>query len=199
MIEAALNRRSVRAWMRRVIRPAVLVFALTGAVALPGETDNPPPEIEVKAAFVLNFVRFVYWTNLPEEENTADLRICALANSDFADAVRRVAAGKMAGKRSISLRFEPTPTPSRCRVLILDAGDYRIAAPALSAVRNAPVLTIGNGPGLIPMGGMFELIVRDRKVQFDINLDAIHKANLDVSSRLLELSRNLKTAANRSH
>jgi ribosome-associated protein YbcJ (S4-like RNA binding protein) len=54
------------------------------------------------------------------------------------------------------------------------------------------VLTIGNGPGLIEIGGMFELIVQDRNVQFNTNLDAVRRANLQGSAKLLQLSRNLR-------
>jgi hypothetical protein len=166
---------------------------LASQIDLRAESGGAPPgELEVKAAFVLNFIHFVYWAKIPGEENAADLPICATANSDFAEAVRRVIAGKTAGSRSISLRLDPSPNPVRCRLLLVDAADYRSARPVLNAIKGAPVLTIGNGPGFIQSGGMFELIVQDRRVQFNTNLEAIQGANLDVSARLLELSRNLK-------
>jgi hypothetical protein len=170
-----------------------LALALVSPTALMGELAAPPPsELEVKAAFVLNFIRFVYWASAPGEEDTSDLPICTLANSDFAKTVRQVAAGRVVGSRSISLGVNPKPDPSRCRVLIVDAAEYQFARPALDAVRNAPVLTIGNGPGLIEIGGMFELIVQDRNVQFNTNLDAVRRANLQGSAKLLQLSRNLR-------
>jgi hypothetical protein len=39
---------------------------------------------------------------------------------------------------------------------------------------------------------MLELIVQDRKVQFDANLDAVRRSRLEVSAKLLQLSRNLR-------
>ena len=181
--------------IRRSVGFAAL--AATGAAVLMSQTIGAPPsDMEVKAAFVLNFTNFVYWTSLPEEENARDLPICALANSDFADAVRRLVAGKTVGKRSLSFKFNPDPRPARCRVLIVDATEYHLARPALNAIKNAPVLTIGNGPGFSQIGGMFELIVQERKVQFETNLDAIRAANVSVSARLLDLSRNLRKNAN---
>jgi hypothetical protein len=119
------------------------------------------------------------------------LPVCALANSDFAAAVRQAVAGKTVQNRPIVFRFEANPEPSRCRVLVVDAAEYRTALPALDAVGGAPVLTIGNGPGLIELGGMFELVVEGRKVRFNTNLEAIRRANLQVSANLLQLSRNL--------
>src|SRR2546423_12422580 len=119
-------------------RILVTRFALALALAVPlklmGEA-NPPSELEVKAAFVLNFINFVYWVSVPGEE-AAELPICFLSNSDFAIAVRKAVEGKRVGSRSISFRIDPTPHLERCRVLIVDAAEYQIARPAIDAIKN---------------------------------------------------------------
>ena len=74
----------------------------------------------------------------------------------------------------------------------MDVAQFRSSLPILNAVRNAPVLTIGNGAGFTDLGGMFELVVHDRRVQFDVNIPAIRGAQLDVSARLLQLARNIR-------
>jgi hypothetical protein len=173
----------------------VLAMASQGSLLGADSADSPPSELELKAAFVLNFVRMVKWESVSGEEN-AELSICALGNSDFGNAVRRVTGGKLIGARSILVKLNPNPDPTHCRVVIVDAAQYPIARQALNVVKNSPVLTIGNGPGLIQMGGMFELLVDGRKVQFDASLEAVRRAGLDVSARLLQLSRNLRKGGN---
>jgi hypothetical protein len=190
-------------WSTAVRSGRIGALALAMALALEGQStpvdrgaaDPIPGEFELKAAFVLNFIRLVNWASVPEE-NGAELPVCALANSEFAEAVRQAVAGKTVASRSISFRLTASPDPAHCRVLIVDAAQYRVARPALNAVKDAPVLTIGDGRGLASLGGMFELVVQDRKVQFDASLDAIRRARLDVSARLLQLSRNLRKGAN---
>ncbi len=150
-------------------------------------------ELEIKAEFVMNFIRLVNWKNLPDDRDAGNLPVCALANSDFSDAVKKIASGKQVGDRIIQFRLEPNPDPQRCRVLLVDANQYKIASSALNPLRNFPVLTIGNGPGLTEVGGMFDLVVEERKVRFDSNLDAVRRSNLDVSPRMLRLSRNART------
>ncbi|MFB3777113.1 MAG: YfiR family protein [Bryobacteraceae bacterium] len=181
---------------RRVFRAALtlVTLAVAGRTTLIGGTSATPPEDEfkLKAAFVLNFIRLVNWASVPGEQGDSRLTVCALGNSDFAAAVRATVTGKTAGNRPISFRFTPNPDPAQCRVLIVDSSQYPIAREALSAVQAAPVLTIGNGPGFLSLGGMFELVVEDRRVLFDAGLDAIRRARLDVSARLLQLSRNLR-------
>ncbi len=182
----------------------LVILDLTAASVLAWMPPSPPDgdnetvigsyrdETEIKAAFVLNFIRLVNWASIGTDDSASELPICALGNSDFATSIRRVVVGKTVGTRSLCLRFLAKPDPAHCRVLILDEREYPYAQPALDRVRNAPVLTIGNGPGLIPLGGMFELIVEEQRVQFDANLAAVRRSNLAVSARLLQLSRNLR-------
>ncbi len=159
-----------------------------GATRLPGQT--PPREMDVKAAFVMNFLRFVSW--LPVAGEDADkLPVCALANSDFAGAVRRLVDGKVAQGRTVVFRLDPEPAPARCRALIVDASQYPIAYPVLARLAGDPVLTVGNGPGLIDMGGMLDLVVENRRVRFDSSVVAIHRSGLHVHANLLQLSRHV--------
>jgi len=151
-----------------------------------------PGEVDVKAAFVLNFLRLVNWGPVQGEQNPDLLPVCVLAKSEFATAVRHAASGKIVGNRTITIRIDPEPDPVRCRVLLVDSTQYELARGVLRFLGNAPVLTVGNGAGFVQLGGMFDLFVEDRKVQFDAGLTAIRSAKLDVSARLLNLSRNLR-------
>lgn len=180
-------------------RPFWLLAALAvvcAAVPIPaGVSDVPPDELDVKAAAVLNFIRLTRWTDIPGEVNRAEIPVCVLGNSEFGEAVRRTVTGKTVGSRTISFRIDPDPDPAHCRVLIVDAMRYSVARQVLNAVRDAPVMTIGNGPGLVQLGGMFDLIVQDRRVQFDVGLEALRRSHLEVSARLLQLSRNSRRGA----
>lgn len=172
-----------------------MLLACPASVRSGTPSETPPGEFELKAAFVLNFIRLVNWGTIPGEEISSELPVCALANSEFASAIRQTVSGKSAGRRSISFKITSSPDPLRCRTLIVDSAQYPAVRQAMTAVQDAPVLTIGNGPGFLAMGGIFELFVQDRKVQFDASLEAIRRAKLDVSARLLQLSRNLRKGA----
>jgi hypothetical protein len=187
--------------LRTVAQAAAMVafglMLLCRPVAGTAATDAAPAgDLEVKAAFVLNFIRLVNWSEVAGEANNRELPVCACSKSDFFTAVRSLASGKPVGNRSIVFRIEPAPDVRRCRVLLVDRAHYQSARQVLGAIRDSPILTVGNGAGLLDDGGMFELIVQDSKVQFDIGLEAIRRSGLDVSARLLHLSRNLRTGGN---
>ena len=81
---------------------------------------------------------------------------------------------------------------SEIRICALASSDLFAAIRATAVLRRfrgAPVLTIGNGPGFLEAGGMFELLVEDRKVLFDVSLPPIQESHLDVSARLLRLAK----------
>ena len=89
-----------------------LATAVASAAALSGQQQgSAAKELEVKGAFVLNFIRFVSWSQVPGE-NEGDLPVCALANSEFAHAVRRAVTNREIQGRVISFRFDSARTPN---------------------------------------------------------------------------------------
>src|SRR5690349_19845391 len=89
----------------------VAVFASLRLIAicnpLPGATTQDPVtpgELELKAGFVLNFIRLVNWTNISGEPDNRELPVCACLKSDYFSAVRDISVGKTVGTRSIVFR-----------------------------------------------------------------------------------------------
>jgi hypothetical protein len=156
------------------------------------ESLHRASDLKVKAQFVLNFIRLVNWTAIPGEPNPAQLPVCALSNNDFIASVRDAVQDKHVGARTITVRIDPAPEAARCRVLLVDAAQYHNARTALKEVRNSAVLTVGNGPGFLDLGGIFELVIEDHNVRFNAALDAVRRSQLDVSARLLRLAQNLR-------
>jgi hypothetical protein len=184
------NRHPVARSAFPLLRTVLVVFTSVWPKAM--AADRPPGELAVKAAFVLNFMRMVNWSAVPGIERSVDLGVCAVGNSGFAEAVRKAIEGKSVGGRSISFKLASTPDETQCRVLVLDEAQYPGVKSLIDRIKTSPVLTVGNGPGLVRLGGMFDLALEDRNVVFDANADAIRLAGLDVSARLLQLCRNLR-------
>jgi len=177
------------------ILAAALITAFPSPVRAQNHAASAPSDLEIKAAFVLNFIRLVMWSHMPGERNSRELPVCALSKSDFFNAVRSLAAGKSAGNRPIVFKIETLPDARKCRALLLDSSQYRSAQGILSSTRGSPILTVGNGAGFVERGGMFELTVDEGKVQFAVGMDAIHLSGLEISARLLNLARNRPRSA----
>ena len=170
----------------------VFPIVLTLPAAL-GCQKSRSRELEVKAAFVLNFIRLIDWPRENEDAESSLLPVCALASGPVFESLHQKANGKQVAGKAIQLSVVREPDAASCRVLLVESEQYTQAAPLLKSLRNAPVLTVGTDPGFIRMGGMFELVVEDRRVQFDAGLEAIQSSGLQVSASLLRLAHNLQT------
>lgn len=59
----------------------------------------------------------------------------------------------------------------------------------LKAVRDQPVLTVGDSSGFAEAGGMIGFLLQDNRVRFDVNLPSAQRSKLRVSSNLLRVAR----------
>jgi len=144
---------------------------------------------EVKAAFVLNFVKFTRWPVVPPPP----FRLCFLTAGDPVGSV----AAQSYAQSSEELRMEiyrglELKELSRCDLVFLGEQDgYRITE-VLSALGKAPTLTVSDLPHFLEAGGMIQLLPEGRKFRFAVNLEVVRESRLELDGRLLSLARNLE-------
>jgi hypothetical protein len=162
-------------------------LAATAAANAPAADANLATEI--RAAYLKSFADFVTWPP-PAGGESGEIVFCVFGDDPIAPALERMLAGRIVAGRACRVRrLGASDTARACRVLYAGAGASREAAAALPGLRTAPVLTVGDFPGFVTVGGIIELRVEDRKLRFDINLKAAEKAGLKLSSKLLGMAR----------
>jgi hypothetical protein len=173
----------------RTIRTAAVLLALS-ALPVPtlsqaGLPAAQPSEYDVKAAFLLNFIKFIEWPARPEEAN-APFPICILGEDPFDSTLDQIVTGESVGGRHVIVQRIDQLQPS-CRVVFI--GEF-VKEPA-KTIANAGhgILTVGEGEEFVRKGGMIGFVVVNRRVRFDINHKAATNAALRVSSRLLSVAR----------
>lgn len=75
-----------------------------------------------------------------------------------------------------------------CDVLYMGNVNPRIMAAILKKVRGRPILTIGQSPDFLRMGGMINLVETGSRFKLQVNVCAAREAGLTISSKLLKLS-----------
>lgn len=163
----------------------VLLLGLVPA----GAAGQPALEYDVKAAFILNFVRYIEW---PPPERQPPLHICVLQQNPFGDRLTAVVAGEEWHGGAMHVRVVPdVRRGTDCHVLYVPAAAMPrfIAGAALIAGR--PVLTVGEHERFLDEGGMMRLFVDDNRVRFSVNQQSADRAGLQISSRLLRLARSV--------
>ncbi|HXG86920.1 MAG TPA: YfiR family protein [Vicinamibacterales bacterium] len=168
----------------RLAGAVVIAMAVSLVV---GRARQAPSEYDVKAAFLLNFARYVQWPASPPGQ---PFRLCVLGTNPFGRRLESVIGGEQWRGGRIELISAPTVRDARdCHLLYVPASvtDHFVAAAADLARR--PVLTVGETRAFLGRGGIIQLFVEDGKVRFSINRQAADNAHLQVSSRLLRLAR----------
>ena len=169
------------------LRAGLLVF-LIFAFVTPARAQSAN-EYQVKAAFILNFARFVEWPG--DMSNTSGtLTVCVLGEDPFGDSLDRVVSRSTAnGRRMVVRRTKWGDNVRACHVLFISSSERHRVRQILDAVRGASVLTIADMGDFNRAGGMIKFFIHDNKVFFEINANAAAQAGLKVSSRLMALSR----------
>ncbi|MGH9308217.1 MAG: YfiR family protein, partial [Vicinamibacterales bacterium] len=146
-------------------------------------------EPALKAAFIYNFAKFTEWPDelLPAR---APFTICVLGDAAVADAVERLSRNRMFSGRAIRVfRAADSSTLPGCQVLYLSKVPAAKAAVALAGARNVPVLTLSDNEGFMAAGGIAELYFEHGQLRFDVDLEAVKRSHLQISSRLLALAK----------
>lgn len=145
-------------------------------------------EYEVKAAFLLNFSRYVTW---PADRLRPPFRICVYGSNPFGRWLREAVSGERWQNGPMEVREIQTFIEAQaCHLLYLPDSAGDVLADHWSG-RTLPILTVGEHEHFLEQGGMIRLFLENNKVRFSINQTAADTAHLQISSRLLRLARSV--------
>jgi hypothetical protein len=176
-------------------RLGLLVIALLGGLlsARPaaGQVATAP---ELKAAFLLNFVKFTTWP-AAALGGEGPIRMCVLGDARVASALDGLTAGqKVAGHPLLVLRMKSEEAAAACHLLYASGLDEEAERRLLELTRRAAVLTTSDSRTFMRRGGIAAFHIADGRMKFSINPAAAERAQLRISSRLLSLAVIVKDA-----
>ncbi len=175
----------------RVAAGTAAIGALSFLLAFPCRAADDSLEYRVKAAFLLNFVKFTEWPSTAFEDATSPLAICVLGDDPFGRSLDQTVEGEVVGGRKIiAPRIKRAPAPKTCQVLFVSKAGKDTAG-VLSTL-GPGVLAVGEGEGFLREGGMIAFVIEDRRVRFRANQAAAESAGLKLSSKLLSVAKSDK-------
>ena len=142
-------------------------------------------EYQVKALFLLNFVKYVDW---PAGES-GPITIGILGQDNFNDSLTNAADGKTVNGRAITIKhFSLGDSLSGCSILFISASENPQLSAILSKTVSMPILTVGESDSFLDNGGIINFMLKEGKIHLAINLKAAQRANLQISSKLLSVA-----------
>jgi hypothetical protein len=172
--------------MNRLVRFVLANIALPCALVTAG--PQTAAEYQVKAAFLLNFTKFVEWPKVSFATSDSPISICILGEDPFGRILDQVVEGETVDDRKLSIRrIRQAPSPGTCHVLFVE-NNKKDVAQILTDVEPG-VLTVGEGEEFLREGGIIAFVIDNRRVRFDIKQSAAAKAELKLNARLLSVAR----------
>lgn len=153
---------------------------LTGASA----AYAGPTEYEIKAAFVYNFAKFVEWP-----ADSAPLRLCVFGKDPIVRALEQIKGNTVKERKVEVLMLDATMDVRECNLLFIVPSMEKHLDRIVAISRGAGMLTVSDTDGYAQRGVMINIFTEKGKFRFEINLDAVQRGGLKISSKLLSLAR----------
>ena len=183
------------------VAPASLLAGLLALVGLllPLGAPAQVSEAELKAQVIDRFTQFIEWPRVALPD-AARFVVCIVGESDTADHLATLAGSRRFKARACEVRrrghagagARAEADLAACHLLYIAGSEDAQLPKLLSALADRPVLTISDHDGFAERGVIINLFQEGRYVRFQINLGAVTRSKLSVSSKLLRLARIVK-------
>lgn len=182
-IRCDLARGAARRW-------AAVGLAVLCAILPAGRAQAPTAsEADVKAVWLLNFVRYTDWPASAFDSLQAPIVIGVVGKPAFAPVLEKTFSGKTVKGRSIIVkRLTADQDLKRCQLLYLSASERRRQRELLESVEGHPVLTVGETEDFLDDGGMVQFTLKDNSVRFAVSIDAARPAGMRLQASLLKVA-----------
>ncbi|AEG02096.1 hypothetical protein Metme_3738 [Methylomonas methanica MC09] len=145
-------------------------------------------EAQIKAAYLLNFAKFVEWPAeaLPPH---SEMVLC-IAGNNVLNGTLEALDGHNVGEHPLHVvqKNYTDLSVTGCHLLYIGSSEQAHFLVILSALGNAPTLTLSDIDDFAEKGGGIGLLFRDNKVVFEVNLESIRKAGLHLPGQLLNIA-----------
>lgn len=189
-IGGELGRQTVAA--RTGLFVLILLIYSTGAggsKTLVAQTKDPT-EYEIKAAFLLNFAKFVEWPAEAFPNDIAPISLCVVRYDPFGSALDDTIRGKLINNRQLlARRINELPDLKSCQMVFVSDREEKRLPEILSSVKGSNALIVGESENFAERGGSVQFYVENSRLRFAVNVDAVQRARLTVSSKLLMLAK----------
>jgi len=173
--------------------PVGLMFWLfTVTLAASPAQAQQVTEQDIKAVFLYKFTNFVEWPPTMWQ-GVEPFRFCVAANKEMTAIIARTMKDETVHGRAVEIRpVDAADDALHCHLLFIGETEMARAPALLGAVRDKPVLTVGESEDFLAKGGAIGFVLAEKHVAFDINVGNAKRGGLGMSSRLLRVARRLE-------
>lgn len=176
--------------MHALLGPILFVLCLGAAQGSGADSAPQASEYEIKAAFLLNFVRYTNWPAASFDGPKSPIRLTVVGRDPFGATLETTFKGEeVHGHPVVVARADEVREDLRAHIVF--AGDLPEADRhrLIQACAGRPTLLVGEVPHFAEDGACINFYLSDHKVRFEVNTDASAAASLEISPAMLKLAK----------
>jgi hypothetical protein len=155
--------------------------------AVSGATGNLWSDDDVKAAFLLRFTSYVTWPG--EAQANMPVEIAVLGAPQTASKLREAVEARNGANRAVGIRSITRLEDARGASVLFVGGERRVEPGALAVLaRGRGLLVVTDSQRGLAAGGAINFLTVDRRVRFEVSLEAARRADVHISSELLAVA-----------
>jgi len=168
---------------------SIMLFAFF--IVLPIKTMAQPVNVNaLKAVFLFNFANFMEWPASSFNDANEPIRYCTMENLRIHKNLLKVTHNEMVKGREFRLFVVNSMSEiekEQCHLLFIGNSSLESHSISLFALAKKNILTVGESPDFLSMGGMLNLKHENKRVKIEIGMDNVKNSQLGISSKLLRL------------
>ncbi|MEO6876016.1 MAG: YfiR family protein [Opitutaceae bacterium] len=168
--------------MKRFLTVSLLLAVFAG----PMMAETRLSSIQVEAAYLYNFTRFVTWPASSFATADSPLVVGILGKDPFGRLLDDLAAGeRINGRNLVVRRFKRVDEIGDCHVLFIASSEAYHVRQICAELQNHHILTVSDITNFTQEGGIIELVQEKDRIRFRIALHRSRAEHLEISAKLL--------------
>jgi len=167
---------------------AVLLLLSFGLFMQPSAFCAQSDESQVKALFVMNFAKLTEWPadSHPDVHTFTIAIVGKMPPATFINVLK----GQTVHGESVTVRHVDNVRQAKdSQLLYISDSERQHMSEIIKESGQYALLTVSDMAGFCEAGGMIGMVPVQKRLSFEVNLAAVRKARLSVSSQLLKLAR----------
>jgi len=141
---------------------------------------------QLKSLFIHKFINYIEW---PPGGNTKEMSILVIDDELLFNEMSKLANTKKSTQYSIKIEKNNNHLSKNLKIIFISKAEQ--ANKLLPKVVKMPILTITEGNDDKAAKGIIHFFILNKKLRFEINNDLAISANIEINSRLLNLSQKM--------
>jgi uncharacterized protein DUF4154 len=171
---------------RRKCCAALITFYMLATFA---HAQNRMSDYAVKAAYLINFGKFVRFTSSEVVKSRQSFEICIVGEDPLGHTLDELTADERLDGKPVRIgRFKSAGEARGCAIAYISASEGTRVGTDLKMLREQEVLTVSDAANFLQDGGIIQFVTVDNHVRFSVNIEAARDAQLSLSSELLKVA-----------